>query len=254
MLLTCRTHPVVVLAATAFVGLTHIPYCHAQEIAGRVAFEAASIKTVTGDSFETKLSRSGGRITWTIDLGNLISYAYHLPPTRISGIPNASIFRVDAITAATSSEDEIRQMFQSLLVERFKMASHRVTRQGEGYVLSIGKEGAKMKEAEASALPNGAISAIIPENGIVAIKGDGVTILQLVDTLQRTLSKVVWDHTGLNGNYNFSFRYSSNVDIITDAPTLVTALQKDLGLRLEKKKGPVETLIVDHIERAPSEN
>jgi uncharacterized protein (TIGR03435 family) len=78
---------------------------------------------------------------------------------------------------------------------------------------------------------------------------------QLAETLQRTIRMPVWDRTGLSGNYYFAFRYAgdSGTDFDADAPALTTALQESLGLKLEKQKGPVETLVIDYIEE-PSEN
>jgi uncharacterized protein (TIGR03435 family) len=64
----------------------------------------------------------------------------------------------------------------------------------------------------------------------------------------------VWDRTGLSGNYYFAFRTQFlSADLETDAPSLATALQENLGLKLEKQKGPIEGLVIDYIEE-PSEN
>jgi uncharacterized protein (TIGR03435 family) len=78
---------------------------------------------------------------------------------------------------------------------------------------------------------------------------------QLAETLQRSIDMPVWDRTGLSGNYYFAFRYTEflSADLDTDAPSLATALQQNLGLKLEKQKGPVEALVIDYIEE-PSEN
>jgi uncharacterized protein (TIGR03435 family) len=78
-------------------------------------------------------------------------------------------------------------------------------------------------------------------------------MLQLAETLQRLLGQPVWDHTGLAGNYHFAFRYARDDASDTGAPTLATALKESLGLQLEKQKGPVETLVVDRIDRTPAE-
>ena len=77
---------------------------------------------------------------------------------------------------------------------------------------------------------------------------------QLAQTLQRSLSMPVWDRTGVSGNYRFEFRYARDTvdDADVNAPALTTALQ-DLGLKLEKRRGPIETLEIDSFE-APSEN
>jgi uncharacterized protein (TIGR03435 family) len=89
----------------------------------------------------------------------------------------------------------------------------------------------------------------------VAITGRGASIPQLVAALQRVVSGPVWDTTGLSGKFDFEFRCASLTDAgaNTGAPSLGTALQENLGLKLERQRGPVETLVVDHVEE-PSEN
>jgi uncharacterized protein (TIGR03435 family) len=78
---------------------------------------------------------------------------------------------------------------------------------------------------------------------------------QLAVNLQRATQMPVWDKTGLSGDYYFAFRFAPEIsaDQQADAPLLTTALQESLGLRLEKQKGPVETLEIDHIE-VPTRN
>lgn len=106
---------------------------------GQPAFEVASVKPVAGDTLETRPTRSGGRITWTTDPWYLISYGWNLQLPFISGaIPHASIFRVDATTGADATEDQFRLMFQSLLKDRFKLVAHVITKEGDGYALSVG--------------------------------------------------------------------------------------------------------------------
>jgi uncharacterized protein (TIGR03435 family) len=236
-----------------------------------LAFDVASVKPVADGGSATKPTRVGGRITWTTDLSYLISYAWNLQFPFISGAtPPASIFRVDATTDPAATEDQIRLMFQSLLHDRFKMVAHRVTKEGDGYALSVGKNGLKVKAARAGDPPpslpvwarnesvvawEGMISATMPEAGVGVITGRRVSILKLVETLQRVLGgKMVWDQTGVTGDYYFAFRYARDNDPEADAPPLATALQKNLGLELKKQKGPVEMLVVDRMEKEPTEN
>jgi uncharacterized protein (TIGR03435 family) len=236
------------------------------------AFDVASVKPVAGSVMATKPTRAGGRITWTTDLFYLIGYAWNLQLPFISGpIPgSASIFRVDATTDAAATDDRIRLMFQSLLKDRFKMVAHRVTKEAEGYALSVGKNGLKVKEARAGDPPpslqewarnesvagwEGNIAATMPEAGVVVITGRRVSISKLVETLQRVLAgKMVWDQTGVTGDYYFAFRYARDDNPEADAPSLGAALRETLGLELKKEKGSVEMLVVDRIEKEPTEN
>ncbi len=79
---------------------------------------------------------------------------------------------------------------------------------------------------------------------------------QLAETLQRSMRMPVWDRKlCLSGNYDFAFRYTQGLsaDFVPEAPSLATALQQSLGLKLKKQKGPLETLVIDYIEE-PSQN
>jgi uncharacterized protein (TIGR03435 family) len=235
------------------------------------AFDVASVRPVAGDIITTKPKRSGGRITWTSDLSYFISYAWNLQLPFISGaVPHASTFRLDATTDPAASDDQIRLMFQSLLKDRFKMVAHRITKEVDGYALTVGRNGPKIKEAKAGDPPpplpdwartesvtewEGNISATLPEAGVVVITGRRVSVLKLVETLRRVLGgKTVWDQTGATGDYYFAFRYAEDDNPEADAPSLAAALREHLGLELKKQKGPVEMLVVDSMEKEPTEN
>jgi uncharacterized protein (TIGR03435 family) len=235
------------------------------------AFDAASVKPVAGDILATKPTRSGGRITWTTDLWYLISYGWNLRFPFISGaIPDASIFRVDAVTGAEATDDQIRLMFQSLLKDRFKLVAHLVTKEADGYALSVGKNSLKIKKAKPGDPPpplpdwarnesvaswDGDIFPALREAGVVTIIGRRVSILKLVDTLRGVLrGKMVWDQTGVAGDYYFAFRYALDDNPEADAPSLAAALRYNLGLELKKQKGPVEMLVVDSMEKEPTAN
>lgn len=266
-------------AGCVAVMLWGIPVAQAQSAGGAKgqavnqppAFDVASVKPVAGDILATRPTRSGGRITWTTDLSYLISYGWNLRFPFISGaIPHASIFRVDAVTGADATDDEIRLMFQSLLKDRFKLVAHLVTKEADGYALSAGKNGLKIKEAkpedppppmpewarnQSAAAWEGNIAAILPEKGVVAITGRRVSIPKLVDTLRGQLGgKMVWDQTGLTGDYYFAFRYALDDNPEADAPSLAAALRENLGIEMKKQKGPVEMLVVDRMEKEPAEN
>jgi uncharacterized protein (TIGR03435 family) len=268
-----------IAAGPVAMGLLHVPRGQAQmqpPVAAPLSFDVASVKALTQPWIETSPKRSGGRFTWTTDLGYLIGYAYRMQPFRISGPIPASdsefVYRVDATTAPAATDDQVRLMLQSLLVDRFKMVAHRVTKDVEGYSLSIGKGGLKIQEARAEDQPaplpewwrkgsvdpaavEGRVVAHGVEAGVVAITGRRVSMLQFCEALQRLLDKPVWDDTGLNGKYYFAFRYAQDdAPADADASPLSAAVQQDLGLKIEKHKGPMEMLVVDSIEKKPTEN
>jgi uncharacterized protein (TIGR03435 family) len=91
---------------------------------------------------------------------------------------------------------------------------------------------------------------------IGAITGRGAPLSKLADKLSEQLKVYVLDETAMTGNYYFAFKFRRGVDASPDAPEapLLQAVQEELGLRLERRKGQVEFLVVDHFERVPSEN
>jgi uncharacterized protein (TIGR03435 family) len=227
--------------------------------ASRLHFEVASIKP-GGDVFSTKPERSGGRLKWTTQVCYLIGYAYGLDFSRVTGQNCASVYSVEATFDPKTTDDQVRQMAQSLLADRFGMVGHRVTTEASGLALSIGKSGLKIKEAtpeghKDSSAPTTHISATMPQKGVTAIAGKGASMTQLAQTLHRVTSMPVWDRTGLSGNYDFSFTFAEDpgTDSKTDAPSLGTAPKDNLGLSLQKQKGPVESLVIDELHE-PSGN
>lgn len=236
------------------------------------SFEVISIKPVENSWLQITPQRSGGRISWLVSLYQMALYAYHLPSWRVTGLPtDDKAFQVDATTDAAMPTEQIRLMFQSLLASRFKMIAHRETKELTGYGLTVAKSGLKLKESKPGDPPPplpewfAGRSAMIPQiegkvlttaegKGVAAITGRGVSIAEMADALQQPLRTFVRDETNLAGRYYFGFKFlRENAPPDADAPTLAQAIQ-ELGLRLEKEKGPVEILMIDHVEKMPTEN
>jgi uncharacterized protein (TIGR03435 family) len=239
--------------------------CQGQSAESSFRFEVASIKP-GGDVFSTRPERLLGRFRWTTQLAYLIGYAYDLDFSRISGGRLGTVYTIEATFGAAATDDQVRLMLQSLLVERFQIRAHRMTAQVDGYIITVGKGGAKMKEPagegsrpswcpDASTNAEGFVSAILMASSTIEIRGCRASVSKLAVTLGRNLRQPLWDQTGLQGIYDFDFHYSQDVStgVETDAPSLATALREDLGLTLQKAKGPLETLVVDSIEQ-PSGN
>jgi uncharacterized protein (TIGR03435 family) len=244
------------------------------QTAAALSFEVTSVKPSDLPFLQIAPQRSGARVTWTTDLTYLITYAYNMPSWRVSGaIPGSDhIYAVDATAAPGATESQVRLMFQSLLTDRFQMAAHRVTKEVDGYGLTLGKGGLKIKEAKPednpAAMPEwfatrrvpaadieGKVVTTIESAGVAAIAGRRVTMAQLAEALQRVLRIAVIDETGLSGRYYFGLEYAQGDNPAnTDVPPLFTAIQESLGVRMEKRKTAVEMLVVDHIEKTPTEN
>jgi uncharacterized protein (TIGR03435 family) len=151
------------------------------------------------------------------------------------------------------------QMLQDLLAERFQFAAHRETKELPVYFLVVGKNGPKLPEAKPDPNgPNNAFWSPRMKDGIVTSTAHNMTAEGLANYLTGPMSRTVLDKTGLTGTYEFTLRYTPDnapepIPGGADAPYLSTALQEQLGLKLESGKGPVEIIVIDHVER-PSGN
>jgi uncharacterized protein (TIGR03435 family) len=154
-------------------------------------------------------------------------------------------------------------MLQALLADRFRLKIHRETRELPIYALVIGKGGPKFKESAPDA--KGTLGFLM--GGVRAsIRGSKMSTAQLAISLSREAGRPVLDQTGLSGNYEMTLEWirdepqviagspgSAVVPPDLTGPSLFTAIQEQLGLKLEAKKGPIDMLIVDRAEK-PSEN
>ena len=140
-------------------------------------------------------------------------------------------------------------MLQQLLADRFQLHVHTETKEGPIYKLVIAKSGFKLKNAPDSERPRGSSWG---RDRIQVLNGP---IGSLAFSLSDILGRTVMDKTGLAGRYEIDLKWTPDeLQGTPDAgPTMFTALQEQLGLKLESAKGPVETFVVDHVER-PSEN
>jgi uncharacterized protein (TIGR03435 family) len=242
-----------------------------------LAFEVAAIKPNKSGGGGSRSSFDGIRLTATnISVKSLIQYdAYGIPAPQILGGPNwlaSDRFDIeakvdDALVAEMAKLDREqrnqmeRKMVQQLLADRFKLAVHHETKELPVYALVVAKGGPKLT---ASKDPDKGTSTS-SNNGRLTTKGS--TMEKLAETLTanlaRELGRVVIDKTGIEGRYDLALTWSpeNNSAAMMNAsneasppgPSIFTALQEQLGLKLESSKGPVQTLVIDHIEQ-PSEN
>jgi uncharacterized protein (TIGR03435 family) len=237
------------------------------------AFEVASIKP-SDPQGTVAIRRSGYRIaTTSTSLLFLITWAYDVHSDRLYGKPSwLDSVRYDVV--ATASQDgrpapprpgqptELQQMMQALLAERFKLVIHRETRELSMYALLVAKGGPKIRLTEAPAVM-GQTPFSMPGSG--RLIGVQVSAEMLAKVLSDQLSRSVQDQTGLKGVFDFKLEWepdasSTGPDGVRTPPdlgagsSLFTAIQEQLGLKLEARKGPVEVLVIDHIESAPTEN
>jgi uncharacterized protein (TIGR03435 family) len=225
------------------------------------AFEVASIKP--GDPSVRGFGvgvRGNLFITTNATLKMIVEFAYDLRDHQISGGPNwlnTATFTIEA-KPTPQSIDQLRLMVQSLLAERFKLTSHRESRIEPVYELVLAKGGHRMKAAEPD--PKGR-QGIFGE-GRSDMNGMAAAMPVLANVLSQRLGRSVIDKTALPGTYDFKLTWTpgpgeGGSDIPPDlpppadtsGPSIFTAVQEQLGLKLESSKGPVDVLVIDRAEK-----
>lgn len=195
-----------------------------------------------------------------MNLGILVSFAYDVRGFQISGLPGwAWSERYDVMARAEGSPDyaRFRVMLQGLLAERFQLRLHRETKPMKGFALVADKHGAKgLKVHEEECGPDSGKAGAGCGGFVInmaSLEGVRVSMKQLASTLaqQRDVARPVVDQTGIAGNFDISLQWSTAAG--DDALSVFTALQEQLGLRLESESVETEMLIVDRAER-PSAN
>lgn len=227
-----------------------------------VAYEAVTIKPddngngffkLTPDSFSM-----GGMPAWV-----LIRSAYGvLLEDQVVGLPGwarsdriAVQAKMDADTAATLDKlpplerwKRMQVMLQAMLADRFALKAHRESRNLPIYVLTVATGGPKMKKTAADGLGGNASYA----SGKVTARE--ISLEALAANLSFAVGRPIVNKTGLEGGYDFALDYApEGADASDPRPSLFTALEEQLGLKLVPSKGLVDVIVIDHIER-PSEN
>ena len=225
-------------------------------------FEVAAIKPSTSVSQNSSVIRNlhGRFATTNAALRALISVAYDVREYQITGSPSwfdAEHFDIEAVPENYSANgtrrvggSEMNTMIRALLEDRFKLVVHRETKEGPIYSLVVGKTGPKFHE-----------SSEVDSNGVTTRRGqmvaNKVSMFVLARTLASQLSRPVVDNTGLKADYDFKLDWNPDLTPLEDGtvpegPSIFSAVQEQLGLRLERSKGPVEILVIDHVERPTS--
>jgi uncharacterized protein (TIGR03435 family) len=235
------------------------------------AFDVATIKPVDPDAKAGRyiVMQGANRFVekaYTLKL--LIAAAYDLNPRTISGGPGwieSDHYDIVAVTPGEvrPSHDEQMSMLRSLLTDRFKLTFHREQKVFSIYELEVAKNGPKLKASTAPPDdPPALISTVYPQR--IVMPARNATMSDFARLMQRAiLDRPVVDKTGLTGRYDFDLewapdetQFGGEVPVApADAPSLplFSAIQQQLGLRLEATRGPVAALVVDKAER-PSAN
>lgn len=253
----------------------------------KLSFEAASVKIAPPpDGRGMRVGMQGGpgtkdpgRVTFeNYPLSALIGTAYDM---KWYQMPGAEVFdnvrlNVTATLPPDSSKEQFHLMLQDLLTERFQVKVHKEKREMPVYALMVAKNGPKLKKAAADPadasdeappsgrLPRDADGFPILSHGITMsasnnrarLGGRKLTVAWLADQLSGQSGRPVVDETGLGGEYDFTLSWvpNPNAPNAESLPDVFAAVQQQLGLKLEAKKGMIEVLIVDHAEKTPAGN
>lgn len=244
-----------------------------QSVAPKPEFEVASIHPSSPNQRELNgfYIYPGGRILCKgCRLQYLIMVALDVQPYQISGGPawtdlvrgesfeieakppdSSPSVRSDPATPQMPPNQEQRQMLLSLLADRFQFRFHRTTKEGTIFILTRGKSPLMLvPPANKNAFPwAGGIAGGWFGDGV---RGTNISMAELAARLSRFLRCPVLDRTGLKGSFDFEYRVgdASNDE---DIPGTLRAAMQGIGLNLVSAKGPVETIVIDHVDQ-PSQN
>ena len=231
-------------------------------------FDVVSIRESTSLSWNMGMSLRD----WSLDVNNLflkslITSAYGVREGLVSGLPRwaelarfdirAKVTGVDPKAPTSMSREQRRAIMAALLEDRFHLKVHTVTKVLPVYDLLVARDGPKFHQSILNDDGDDTRGAApLPYVTRTEFAGTGTTIFTFCSFLEEAAGRTVIDKTGLTGMYDLHLKWAQ--DLTTDSnadalPPIFTALQEQLGLRLQADKGPVETLVVDHIER-PSGN
>ena len=223
-----------------------------------LAFDAASVKPAPPDRGSVMYYRTppGGRVSVSnATLNQLIQNVYRVRNFQVTGGPSWMATKgwdIEAMPGSNATPaitpEQRDEMFKTMLADRFRLVLHRETKELPVYDLVVAKGGSKLR-------PSGDEPGFgMTNTGSITFKK--TTVPTFANVLSGVLGRKVIDKTGLEGNFDVDLHWTPDERADAqpdDGPSVFTAIQEQLGLRLESSKGPVEVLVIDRVER-PSEN
>jgi uncharacterized protein (TIGR03435 family) len=238
-------------------------------------FGVATIKPSSPDHPGWMVAIKGGRnfVTANTNLNDLISYAYGLHAKQIVNGPPWFLtdkFDIEAVPDAEGlpSREQFKIMVQKLLADRFKLAFHHEKKELSVYAITVAKGGPKLTVNTSGANAQMTGYGIQPQGAVTV---NNLTIEAFAGVMQRTvLDRPVVDQTGLTERFDFVLKWTPDdsqfaqvrgagiiapphADDPNAPPSLYTAMQEQLGLKLEPAKAPTDVIVIDHVEK-PSPN
>ncbi len=258
----------------------------------RPTFDVVSIKPNHGGTEQFRAMMDTGRFKAdNATLKFVLEFAYHMKDSQVSGLPGwagSEHYDIDAKQddSAVGAQpklirdeegQQLRLMLQSMLADRFKLALHHETKDLPLYALVVAKNGPKLHEspqAPEDAAPAGPPTSNGPSSrGNIRMTGRGELVLDTMgldmfaEALSQQLGRLVVNKTGLTGKYDFTLKWTPDEGQgpmggpagdgapppDASGPSIFTALEEQIGLKLDSQKGPTDTIVIEHVER-PSGN
>ncbi|HLH18508.1 MAG TPA: TIGR03435 family protein [Bryobacteraceae bacterium] len=237
----------------AFAALVLSAAAAAQAPEKKVVFEAAAIKApdpnYSGSGWHS--SKLELKIE-NMNLRQLIMVAYDVKQYQVAGGPKwldgdrwSIVAKLPDDTQVDQDDTAMRLAMQSLLAERYQLALHKESREMSAYALLVSKSGPKLARSDY----NGSSS----KGGRGKLTCRGISMDRLASLLSSRFDLPVVDQTALPGKFDFTLEWSPDETGDSGGPTIFTALQEQLGLKLESRHVPVEILVIDRAEK-PGEN
>ena len=245
------------ITAAAILGCAlNVPAFSQSPSTERLTFEVASIKPHNPDDDRSSWSNRGGRQTFVgTTTSNLITSAFRVNPYELIGGPSwieTDLLDVLTKTDSAATPAQLEEMMRSLLEERFALQVHEETRRGAKYRLALARKDGKPGD-QLIRTPKDCTSPEQKGQCGMRMSANQMEMWarpfsDFVRWLESQSRRRIIDETGLSGTYDIKLSWSRNLDDTT-RPSFSTALQEQLGLKLEPTEGPVRVLVIDHIER-----
>lgn len=248
----------------AVIALVSTSFLQAQQPHTRLTFDLAAIhrsNAADRNGAIKGLPQGHGYMAQNIPVKLMISLMYKIPMRQIKGGPDwisEDRYDVQARVDGSYSLDDLHTMYQNLLADRFNLKFHIETKDGPVYALTVDTPGSKMTPDNKP--QDYSIPITYAADGSATGRRVSMSYLswwlgQHVESDERP----VIDHTGLTGNYDFTLNFApvrapgAENPAVQNLPSIFDALKQQLGLKLHAERGPVEYLVIDHIDR-PSDN
>jgi uncharacterized protein (TIGR03435 family) len=235
------------------------------------SFEVATIKPSKPDDQRKAIVVRGREFqTINVTLNDILSFAYGVHTKQVIGAPDwaaTAKFDIDAKPdgEGAPNDKQWKAMLQKLIVERYKLTFHHEKKELSVYVLTVAKTGQKMTKSEGD--PNG-LPGLFFRQRLGNLHVNNANMADFAGLMQAAvLDRPVLDQTGITGRWDFTLDWTPDdsqfsgmgvkipppTDGANQPPALYTAIQEQIGLKLDATKAPADVMIIDHVEK-PSEN